>query len=83
MKKVIFILAIFLMGCQVSPTQEVIYTRNDEEVSLKITHRGGGNFCTITLKNAEDARKYKERVQRLIREIEDFEKELSIREKKN
>lgn len=82
MKKVVFILAIFLIGCQPSPTQEIIYTRNDEEVSLKIIHRGGGSVCTITLKDAESARKYKERLQRLVREIEDFEKELSIREKK-
>ncbi len=71
-----------MAGCD-TPTDEVTYTRNNQEMSLKITHRSNGSSCTVTIKNADDARKYRERLEKLTKEIENFEKELSIREKTN
>ncbi len=82
MKKLLLILPFLcLLGCD-SPTDEVSYTRNNTEMSLKITHRNMGNSCSITLKTGDDARKYRERLEKLMKEIESFERELEIREKK-
>lgn len=85
MKKLIPLLALpvlLLLGCDTS-TDEVSYTRTNQEMSLKITHRVNGNSVTITMKSAADAKAYRERLEKLIKEIESFEKELSIREKGN
>lgn len=73
-------LCLFAVGCE-NGHDEVTYTRSSNETSLKISHRCNGSTINVTVKNAEEARKYRERLQRLVKEIEDFEKELSIREK--
>jgi hypothetical protein len=81
MKKLLFAL-VLVAGCSSSlPTNEVQVTRTDTELKLKITHRNNGNSCNVELTNMEQAEKYKKRLQKLIEDIEDFEKELSIREK--
>jgi len=85
MKKIISIFAfvcLFALGCN-NPSDEITYSRNNSDIQLKITHRNGGNSCTITIKNATEAAQYKARLQRLVREIEDFEKDLLIKEKTN
>lgn len=87
MKKVLFILAfacLFAIGCGMPmPSDEITYSRTNDNIQLKITHKSGGNSCTITIKNGVEAAQYKARLQRLVREIEDFEKDLSIKEKTN
>lgn len=69
-----------MIGCD-QPSDEITYSRTDSNIQLKITHRSGGSSCTINIKNATEAAVYKARLQRLVREIEDFEKDLSIKEK--
>lgn len=82
MKKLFFILVLLLVGCN-GPTEEITtYINNSNDaVKLKIRHAYNGQAITIEINNAEEAKKYKERMQKVIRSIEDFEKELSIREK--
>ena len=70
---------VLALGC--ASGDEVAYTRNNKEMRLKITHRNNGNFCSVEITNLEEAKNYKARLQKLIKEIEDFENELSIREK--
>jgi hypothetical protein len=85
MRKVIPIFAficLFAIGCNAT-SDEITYSRTNDDIQLKITHRSGGNSCTITIKNAIEAAQYKARLQRLVREVEDFEKDLSIKEKTN
>lgn len=82
MKKLLFVFVILLVGCG-GPGDEITYSRTNDNIQLKITHRSGGNTCTITIKNGIEAAQYKARLQRLVREIEDFEKDLSIKEKTN
>jgi len=83
MKKVILIFVCLLtIGCSTT-SDEITYSRTDSDIQLKITHRSGGASCSITIKNATEAAQYKARLQRLVREIEDFEKDLLIKEKPN
>jgi len=81
MKKFFFVIALFLVGCTPAG-DEISYTRSTNETKLKITQRANsGASISVELTNAKEAREYRERLQRLIKEIEDYEKELSIREK--
>lgn len=83
MKKLFFIFFILIVGCA-SPTEEITtYVNSNNTVRLKIRHANNGSAITVEINNAEEARKYKERMQKIVRCIEDFEKELSIREKTN
>lgn len=81
MKKLFLILLLFLVGC--ANQDEVTYTRNNQEMTLTIKHYNEGRCSVVVIKNAEQARNYKERLKKLLKEIEDFEKELSIKEKTN
>jgi helix-turn-helix protein len=82
MKKVLFISLVLLAGCT-GPTEEITtYVNSNNTVKLKIRHAHNGNSITVEINNAEEARQYKDRMQKIIRYLEDFEKELSIREKK-
>jgi hypothetical protein len=83
MKKLLFALVLVGMcGCDPPPpTDEINYIRSDKELRLKITHRNGGSSCSVDLTNVEQAEKYKKRLRKLIEDIEEFEKELSTREK--
>ena len=82
MKKLFIIAVLFLVGCG-GPTEEITtYVNSNNTVKLKIRHAHNGNSITVEINSAEEARKYKERMQKIIVYLEDFEKELSIREKK-
>lgn len=85
MKKFFAIFATFcllLAGCD-SPQEEVTtYISSNNTVKLKIRHSNNGSSVNVEISTAEEARAYKERMQKIVRFIEDFEKELSIREKK-
>lgn len=80
MKRSIFLIALLVIGCA-APSDSITYTRSNDEMSLKITYTNNGSSCSVNIKNAEEARKYRIRLQRLVRELEDFEKEISIKEK--
>jgi uncharacterized protein YcfL len=81
MKKVFFVI-LFLVGCT-GPQEEITtYVSSNNTVKLKIRHANNGASVTVEISNAEEARLYKERMQKIVRYIEDFEKDLSIREKK-
>lgn len=80
MKRYIFLL-LFLVGCTPAG-DEISYTRSTNETKLKITQRNpNGASISVEVSNAKEAREYRERLLRLVKEIEDYEKELSIREK--
>lgn len=81
MKKLILLIAIFITGCSCSTEDEIKYTRSNSEATLVIIHRNCGNFLKVEIKNAEEARKYKERLQKLIREIEKYEDDVRVMEK--
>ncbi len=81
MKKLLFVVAaLAILGCD-GPSDEVHYTRSGNDVRLKIVHRNNGNSCSIELKTMQEAEQYKIRLQKLVKEIDDYEKELTNREK--
>jgi len=71
-----------LIGCTAPQEEITTYVSSNNTVKLKIRHANAGSSVTVEINNAEEARVYKERMQKIVRCIEDFEKELSIREKK-
>lgn len=81
MKKLLFILLVLIAGCD-EPRDEVQLNRSDKDITLKIVHRNGGNSCTVTISNTAEAEKYKLRLKKLIDDIDAYENELSINEKK-
>lgn len=83
MKRLFLLLVLLCTGCGVAVNgDEVAYTRSNDNMKLAITHRHNGGSLQVRIENAEDAKRYKERLAKLIKEIERFEDELSIREKK-
>lgn len=83
MKRVFLLFVLLCTGCGVAVNgDDVAYTRSNDDMKLAITHRHAGGSLKINIDNAEDAKRYKERLAKLIKEIEKFEDELSIREKK-
>jgi hypothetical protein len=81
MKKLLLLSILLFTGCQYN--DEITYTRSDKEILLKITQRvPSGAAITTELRTHEDARLYRERLERIIKELDDFERELTIKEKK-
>lgn len=76
-----FVWTAFLFGCDPQPKNEITRTRSDGENKLTIVHRNYGNTTTIYIKNAEDAKQYKERLQQIIKDIEEYERELVPKDK--
>lgn len=83
MKKLLFAFVILLAGCAAPQEEITTYISSNNTVKLKIRHANGGNSVTVEINNVKEAKDYKERMQKIVRAIEDFEKELSIREKTN
>jgi len=80
MKKFTFLL-VFVAGCACSTDDEVKYTRSSSEAKLVITHRNNCSSFNVEIKNADEAKKYKERLQKLVKEIERYEEDVRILEK--
>ena len=81
MKKLLFALVLLIAGCG-GPQEEITtYVSSNNIVKLKIRHSYNGQAITVEINSAKEAKDYKERMQKIIRAIEDFEKELTIREK--
>ncbi len=76
-----FLWTVFLFGCDPQPKNEIIRTRGDTENKLTITHKNLGSSCTVYIKNAEEAKQYKERLQQLLKEIEEYEREITSKDK--
>lgn len=81
MKKLILLPIFFLFGCDPQPKNEITRTRSDGENKLTIIHRNYGNTTTVYIKNAEDAKQYKERLQQIIKDIEEYEREAVPKDK--
>lgn len=75
MKKFILIFVILVLGC--SRNDQIEFTRTEKTVKLKITH----SAQIYEIKTAEEAKFHKDKLQKIIKEIENFEYELSIMEK--
>jgi soluble cytochrome b562 len=83
MKKLLFAFVILFAGCAAPQEEITTYVSSNNTVKLKIRHSINGSSITVEINNAKEAKDYKERMQKIVRAIEDFEKELSIREKTN
>ncbi len=83
MKKLLFAFVLLLVGCAAPQEEITTYVSSNNTVKLKVRHSNGGGSITVEINNAKEAKDYKERMQKIVRAIEDFEKELSIREKTN
>jgi hypothetical protein len=81
MRKLLLFFALFVAGCTYN--DEITYTRSDKEIVLKITQRSpAGSAISIELRTHADAQAYRERLERIMKELDDFERELTIKEKK-
>lgn len=79
---ILLVCGLFVIGCAAPQEEITTYVSSNNTVKLKIRHANAGASVTVEINNAEEARIYKERMLKIVRSIEDFEKELSIREKK-
>lgn len=87
MKKLIVLSVLFLTGCagNTIPTISVTYSKQEngqQTLEIKHSNYAGGNSSTVVLRDAKGAEEYRRKLEKLIREIDEFERELTISEKK-
>jgi hypothetical protein len=84
MKRLIFALVLFTIGCSDYSSREikVIYASRDDGLSMIVTHRAGHDSVSILLTTIDETKKYRERLQKVIKDLDNFEQELTIKEKK-
>ena len=82
MKKLLFsLVCLSFIGCANPNRDTFVFTRNASEIKLQIWQHHNSNSITVEIKNAEEAKAYKERLKKIIKEIETYEEQLSIYEK--
>lgn len=78
----LFLWTIFICGCEPQPQKiEITRTRSFQDNKLIITHRNNGQAVTTTIKNLDEAKQYKGHLNSIIKDIEEYEKELSSQDK--
>jgi hypothetical protein len=81
MKNILCLFVCVIIGCSSPPVDNIKYTRSNSGIKLVITHSNRYNSLDVEINNLQDANNYKDRLQKIIKELERFEDEARIMEK--